>query len=212
MKKIKICTPVIGKTLKEFLKNLEKVQEISQMVELRVDDIKNLSQKDLQLIRKKTTKEALLTSRIKKTILKALDLKFDYVDIDFSLITSINLSKLIKTKIIVSFHDFKKTPSLILLKKIKEKMKKIQPDVMKFATMNNSNADVINLLKLLLNKSNNEKMIVTGMGKKGQITRVLGPLLGSFLTYASTPFGKTASGQIDIKKMKNIYKLLATNH
>ena len=44
MKKIKICTPVIGKTLGEFLENLDRVQEISEMVELRVDGIKNLKQ------------------------------------------------------------------------------------------------------------------------------------------------------------------------
>jgi len=49
MNKIKICTPVIGKTLKEFLKNLDQVQEISEMVELRVDSL-NLTKKDLILI------------------------------------------------------------------------------------------------------------------------------------------------------------------
>jgi len=43
MKKIKICTPVIGKTLEEFLNNLDQVQGVSDIVELRVDKIKNLS-------------------------------------------------------------------------------------------------------------------------------------------------------------------------
>ncbi len=40
MKKIKICTPVVGKKLKEFLNNLDRVQAISDMVELRVDEIR----------------------------------------------------------------------------------------------------------------------------------------------------------------------------
>ncbi|PIQ72406.1 hypothetical protein COS31_00620 [Candidatus Roizmanbacteria bacterium CG02_land_8_20_14_3_00_36_15] len=206
--KIKICTVVTGSNLKKFLKNLDKIQEVSEMIELRVDKIKNLREKDLQLIRKNTIKEAIFTSRIKKIILKAFDLEFDFVDIDFSLITNFDLSKSRKTKIIVSFHDFEKTPSLILLKNIKKKMKQFQPDVMKFATMVNSGADIVNLFKLLLNKSNNEEIIVIGMGEKGKITRVLGPLLGSFLMYASTPYGKTASGQIDIMELKKIYQLI----
>ena len=212
MKKIKICTPVIGKTLKEFLINLDKVQEISEMVELRFDDIKDLNQRNLQLIREKTIKEAVFTSRKKEIILKALDLEFDFVDIDFSLINNFNLSKPRKTKIIISFHDFKKTPSLILLKSIMKKMKQLKPYIMKFATMVDSDKDIRKLLSLLINKDNDEELIVIGMGKKGKITRVIGPLLGSFLTYASTPFGKTASGQIDLKKMQNIYKLLVTNN
>lgn len=205
MNKIKICAPVIGKTLKEFLKNLDQVQEVSDMVELRADKIKNLSEKDLQLIRRKTKKEAIFTCREKEIILKVLDLGFDYVDIGLSLISNLDLPKKRKTKIILSFHDFKKTPSLILLKKIKKEMKQFQPDVMKFATMIDSDVDIKNLLRLLLSKDNNEKMIVIGMGEKGKITRILGPLLGSFLTYASTSFGKSAPGQLEVAELKKIY-------
>lgn len=210
--KIKICAVVTGSNLKEFLENLDKVQAVSEMIELRVDEIKNLSQKDLILIRKKAIKETIFTCRDKKIILQAFDLGFDFIDIDFSLITGIKLPKLRKTRIIVSFHDFKKTPSLILLKNIKKKLKQFKPDVMKFATMVNSEEDIKNLLNLLINKDKKEELIVIGMGKKGKITRVVGPLLGSFLTYASTKFGATAQGQIDINKMKNIYKLLVTNN
>ena len=206
--KIKICTPVIGKTLKEFLKNLDNVQEISEMVELRVDKMKNLNKKDLQLIRKKTVKEAIFTSRRKDIILMSLDLEFDFIDIDFSMIGDLKLSKLKQSKIILSFHDFNETPSLVLLRKIKKKMKLFKPEVIKIATTVKKNADINNLLKFLLNKNKNEKMIVVGMGKKGRIIRILGPLLGSFLTFASTQYGKTAPDQIDIGKMKDIYKLL----
>jgi 3-dehydroquinate dehydratase-1 len=208
MKNIKICSVVTGSNLREFLKNLDKVQEISEMVELRVDKIKNLNEKDLELIRKKTTKEAIFTCRDNKIILRALDLGFNYVDIDFMLLNNFNLPKPKATKIIISFHDFKKTQSLIYLENIRKKMKRFQPEVMKFATMVNSEADINILLKLLLSKDRNEKMIVVGMGEKGKITRILGPLMGSFLTYASTQNGETALGQLDIKKMQNIYKLL----
>lgn len=208
MKKIKICTPVIGKTLKEFLKNLDRVQEVSEMVELRIDKIKNLSEQDLKLIRTKTVKEVIFTSRRKEIILKALKLEFDYVDVDLSLIKELKLLKSKKTKIIVSFHDFKKTPNIQDLTKIINRMREWKVEIIKIATMVNNDQDIGNLVKILLNKKENEKIIVIGMGEKGKITRILGPLLGSFLTFASTQYGETAPGQIDIEKMKNIYKLL----
>lgn len=213
MKKIKICTPVIGRTLKEFLKNLDQIQEVSDMVELRVDKIKNLKEQDLKLIRKKTKKEAIFTSRKKKIILKALDLGFDYVDVGLGTIekgpafAKATAGKG-RTKIILSFHDFKKTSNIQELTMIVNRMRECNVEVLKIATMVNDNQDVKNLLQILLNKKKDEKMIVIGMGEKGKIVRILGPLLGSFLTFASTQFGKTASGQIDIKKMQNIYKLL----
>ena len=210
MKKIKICTVVTGSNLKEFLKNLEKIQEISEMVELRVDHIKNLSENDLKLIRKKTIKEAIFTSRRKEIILKALDLGFDYIDVEFSLIEELKLSKFKKTKRIISFHDYKKTPNIQELTLTINRMRKCNVEVLKIATMVNDNQDIKNLFQILLNKKKNEKIIMVGMGGKGQITRILGPLLGSFLTFASTTHGETAPGQINIKKMKNFYKLLDT--
>ncbi len=152
MKKIKICTPVIGKTLKKFLINLDKVQEVSAMVELRVDKIEDLSEKDLQLIRKKTKKEAILTSRRKEIILQALDLGFDYVDIELSLILKLNLPKRDKNKIILSFHDFKKTPDIRKLTSTINCMKEFNIKVLKIATMVNDNQDVSNLLQILLNR------------------------------------------------------------
>jgi len=211
MENIKICVPVIGNTLKEFLKNLEKVQEVSEMIELRVDKIKNLSENDLQLIRKKTIKEAIFTSRRKEIILKALDLGFDYVDVDLSLISKIKLPKELKTKIIISFHDYKKTPNIQELTLTINRMRECNVEILKIATMVNKTQDINNLFKTLLSKKQDEKMIVIGMGKKGQIIRVLGPFLGSFLTFASTQYGESAPGQIELEKIKNLYKLLVPN-
>lgn len=78
-------------------------------------------------------------------------------------------------------------------------MRFCQPDIMKIATMVRKEEDVRVLLRLLLEKEKDEEMIVIGMGAKGQLTRILGPLFGSYLTYVSTPYGETAPGQIDIR-------------
>jgi 3-dehydroquinate dehydratase I len=208
MKKIKICAVVTGSSLKEFLENLDQVQEISELVELRVDKIKNLNEKDLLLIRKKTIKEAIFTCRDKKIILQAMKIGFDYVDIEFNLIKKIDFEKPKDTKIIISYHDFKKTPSGKELEKITSQMKKYKNDTIKIATLIIKKSDNLKLFGLLLNKKIEERMIIVGMGEKGKITRILGPILGSYLTYASTKFGKTAPGQIDVIKLKKIYKLI----
>ena len=205
--KIKICTPVVGKTLNEFLKNLDQVQKVSEMVELRVDSL-NLTKKDLILISKRIRKESILTSRNKEIITNSLNFGFDFIDVDLSMINDLKLSKKDRSKIILSFHDHKKTPRIKRLKLLVDQMRKFGAGVIKIATVVNDDQDIKNLFQILLDKKENEKMIIIGMGKRGQILRVFSPLLGSFLTFSSTKFGKSASGQIDINKMKNIYKLL----
>jgi len=212
MKNIKICTPVIGKTLNEFLKNLTLVQEVSEMIELRVDQIKNLTLNDLETIRKITNKEAILNSRNKEIIIKGFESGFDYVDIDINTIKNFKLSKSQKSKTILSFHDFEKTPNINKLTSIVNHMRECNVGVLKIATMVTSDQDITNLFQILLNKKKIEKMIIVGMGEKGKLTRILGSLLGSFLTFASTEFGSSAPGQINIVEMKTIYKLLFTNH
>lgn len=212
MKKIKICTPVVGKDLKEFLKNLDKVQAVSEMVELRVDKIKDLTENDLKLIRKKTVKESIFTSRNKETILEGLNLGFDYIDIEFSLLSQLNLSQNNKHKVILSFHDYEKTSSLKELTEKVDNMRKFGVGVVKIATMVKNDTDMDNLFRILISKKKNEKIIVVGMGKKGRLTRILGPLLGSFLTFTSTQYGKSALGQVDIIKLKKIYKLVDSGY
>lgn len=207
MKKIRICTPVVGKTLKEFLKNLDNVQEISEMVELRVDDL-NLTQKDLILISKKIKKKAILTSRNKEVIMNSLNLGFDFIDIDLSMMNDLQLSKKDRSRIIISFHDLKKTPGINILRLLVEQIRRFKTGAIKIATVVNDDKDIKNLFQILLDKNESEKMIVIGMGKEGRVTRIFAPLLDSFLTFASTKFGKTAPGQIDINEMKKIYKLL----
>jgi 3-dehydroquinate dehydratase-1 len=205
--KIKICTPIIGKTFGEFLKNLTQAQKISEMVELRVDGL-NLTKKDLILISKRIRKETILTSRNKEIILNSLNLGFDFIDVDISMINDLKLSKKDRLRIIVSFHDHEKTPGINSLRLLIDQMRKSGAGAIKIATKVNNNQDNKNLLKILLDIKKNEKMIVIGMGEKGRITRIVGPLLGSFLTFASTKYGESAPGQIEINKMKDIYKLL----
>jgi len=221
MKKIKICTVVTGRNLDEFLKNLKAVQRVSDCIELRADYIENLKFEDLDIIKKNAIKESIFTCRSKKEgglfigsrielmkiINKAINLDFNYVDVEISKLKFIDKSKCRKNvKIIGSYHNFDKTPTLRLLNAIVKKIASYSfVNIVKIATMVNNENDVINLTTIIIQKKRSQDLIVLGMGEKGKITRIISPLLGGYLTFASFS-KKTAKGQIELKELQKIYK------
>lgn len=214
-----ICVVVIGKTLSDFLFRLQRAQAIADLVELRVDYLKNINSKILYHVAKQIKKKAILCCRAKRDngnfmgtleaqnqiLQTGNDLKFDYLDIDLAIANKIVIRRK-KAKTIISYHNFKNTPTLKALINIAGEMRAFSPDILKFAVMTNQLDDVSVLFRFLLNKKPSENIIVLGMGKKGKITRLLAPLLGSYLTFASMEDkSSSAPGQIDIKTMRNFY-------
>lgn len=222
---IKICTPVIGETVDQFLDNLEQIQKISKFVEIRADFIKNLSVDDVAKIKENTMVDSIFTCRRKeeggnfqgsederRTIIKkAIDAQFDYVDIELSTMKEEEILKKGITKIIVSYHNFEKTPSYWDMQSIIHDMNSFKPDVLKIATMMKEEYESTKIYRLLTNKPHNEERIVLGMGEQGRMTRILGPLLGSYLTYASTEFGGSAPGQIEFEELQKIYRTMSSS-
>ena len=210
----KICLVVIGKTINEFLINLKSAQPQAELIELRVDFIKNLSSKHLDLIKTQTHKTAIftcrpnnhLTSRL-NLIKQADNLGFDFIDLELETLLK-NPINLNQAKLIISHHDCSKTPSLTKLKNKLTQMDDFKPTIKKIATFVKSEQDVQILMKVLITKKPSENLIIIGMGQKGKITRLISPLFGSYLTYASFNNKVSAPGQIDIKKLKLIYQQL----
>lgn len=219
--KVNICTVVGGKTIPAFLKRLKEAEAVSDMVELRVDTIEGVSAKEVELLKKHVTKEAIFTCRektqggeftgneeLQREILKKADeLGFDYIDMEHASCKQEKLETR-NAKLISSFHNFQKTPPYQELKKIVRDMKGARPYIIKIATMVASDSDKKILYRLLLEKKDNERMIVVGMGEKGKDTRFIAPLLGSYLTYAAMKEYASAPGQIDIKIIQNMYRML----
>lgn len=221
MDKINICAVVIGKTLEEFLQNLQDIQQVSDFVELRVDYIEGLKSEDIAAIKEKTTKRAIFTCRRQDKggkftgseeerlaiIQEALSAGFDHVDIELSAIDDLDRTQVsAETKVICSHHDFTKTPNYKELAEIADQIRASQVDIIKIVTTVKNDADVKNLLKLLTNKAAEEKMIVLGMGEEGKITRIIAPLFGGYLTFASAGDSQTAPGQIGIGELQGIYE------
>jgi 3-dehydroquinate dehydratase / shikimate dehydrogenase len=105
--------------------------------------------------------------------------------------------------VIASFHDFEATPEN--LPRLMQEICSGAGQIAKLATMVNSWADNRRLLDLL-SASRPKPAIVIGMGDMAQMTRVIGPSRGSFLTYAGITSNAAAPGQISLREMNDVYR------
>lgn len=113
------------------------------------------------------------------------------------------------SKLILSHHNFKKTPEedFIYNKLIEEK--EAGADIPKIAVMPENEGDVLKLMNATYKAKVelNMPLITMSMGELGKVTRAIGGLYGSDMTFA---VGKEASapGQIPIKDLETIFSIL----
>lgn len=109
-----------------------------------------------------------------------------------------------KTKLLVSWHDFSKTPSDRILRSMLKKMSKFSKNV-KIVTTSRTICDTIRVLTLY-EKAKKINLICFAMGDFGRMSRILCTKLGSPFTYVS--LGKPlAPGQFGLNEMKKIFLL-----
>lgn len=130
-----------------------------------------------------------------------LDIEYNTLKKNTSLVKYL---KSTKTKLLVSWHDFKKTPSTLELKKKLNQMVKFSSNVKIVSTAKSTN-DSTRMLELYSKKGKNN-LISFAMGDFGRISRILCLYLGSPYTYVS--LGKAiAPGQFSIDEIKKITNL-----
>lgn len=205
-----ICTPIKKKSKETILRNLEEAQEIVDVIEIWFDEINFLDNEFIKKVFSLKTKPFIYKSSSNlENIKKILSNKVEFIDLDVN--CPIKIIKEVKslsakTKIILSFHDFNKTPPTAMLKKIVKKMQSKKADIIKLATYAVTFSDSLKMLALLeeLNRKN-IKAICLCMGKQGRLTRTAGHLFGNYLMYAPIRTSdKTADGQIEAGELKNI--------
>ncbi|MGI9566495.1 MAG: type I 3-dehydroquinate dehydratase [Nitrosopumilus sp.] len=113
-----------------------------------------------------------------------------------------------KTKLLVSWHDFKKTPGSDELKKRVKQMRKFSKSV-KIVSTAKSTEDATRMLELY-KKSEKISLISFAMGDLGRISRILCLYLGSPFTYVSLKKA-IAPGQFSVNEVKKIINLKYTN-
>ena len=126
-----------------------------------------------------------------------LDVEFNTLKKDQKLRQYLKKSK---TTILVSWHDFKKTPNMKKLNSTLKEMRKFSNHV-KIVTVAKSINDTSNILSLY-NKSSKIKLIAFAMGEEARFSRILCLHLGSPFTYVS--LGKAiAPGQFSLNDIKS---------
>jgi 3-dehydroquinate dehydratase type I len=221
---VKICVSLLPKNI-EDAKNLIKEAEgqKADLIELRLDHL--YPSINLNLLSKQGSTPKIATilynqgnmknksqTNYQEFLIKAAKSGFDYVDVALD---SVNQKKLVKKikemncKPIVSFHDFKNFLTITDLEKILEKEISNGAEVCKIVTTARRIQDNLEVLNFISKHSSNLKMVCFCMGDLGRLSRVLSPLFGGFFTFASLKSGmETANGQLSIKELREIYKLL----
>ena len=190
-------------------------------MELRLDVIKNLTSQSaadiIHTIKELSDVPIILTNRTKdeggffnkteEERIKILSDNASLVEItDIELSTNELLRQQVinnANKTIISYHNFEKTPSQESLENIIDEAVKIG-DIPKVAVKPEKIEDTYILLKLLMQ---NRGIIAISMGKIGSYTRVISPILGSPVTYASVN-DESAPGQLDIETTSEMIKKL----
>lgn len=113
-------------------------------------------------------------------------------------------------KVIMSNHDFAKTPPQDEIVKRLRKMQELGADIPKIAVMPNNKSDVLTLLAATLEmyeKYAKRPLITMSMSSMGSISRIAGEAFGSAATFGA--LGKaSAPGQFDVKGLRTILTIV----
>ncbi len=105
---------------------------------------------------------------------------------------------------IVSFHNFKSTPSAQILAAKAREAKSHGADIFKVATRTDTPIELRRLLEFMTNNRLNLALAVMGIGKLGAISRVLLARAGSALIYASIGAKSDVEGQLSLEQLRTL--------
>ena len=220
--KYKTCVSIAETSPKKIRIKLKEALKKSDYVEVRLDFLKKEQVPNTLEIIKKDLNKIVCTLRPKteggkfegneKERISIIKLISEYnpylLDIEYNTLKKnkelVKYLKSTKTKLLVSWHDFKKTPKNTKLQNKIKQMSKFSCNV-KIVSTAKSTDDSTRMLGLYSKKGKNN-LISFAMGDAGKISRILCLYLGSPYTYVS--LGKAvAPGQFSIDEVNNIINL-----
>ncbi|EGA6436614.1 type I 3-dehydroquinate dehydratase [Listeria monocytogenes] len=232
----KICVPMVGKTVAALKEEAEMLQTIDlDVVEWRVDffeDVKDLAKVEAALDEIRTILSEtpiLFTFRSAKEggELAVSDEfyfelnetlsgtgKVDLVDVEL-FNEEADVLRLIETahknnvKVVMSNHDFDKTPAKEEIVSRLTRMEALGADLPKIAVMPKSAGDVLTLLDATntVSEKANQPIITMSMAGTGVISRLAGEVFGSAMTFGAAKKA-SAPGQIDVNELRHVLDLL----
>ena len=221
---MKICLPIRESSQEKILEIFKENQNDFDVFEVWLDAVENLdvkafvaaSQKPLLCVCKaKEEKGSFQGSEEDRIQLLVQAAQAGAAFIDIGIHTD---AKLIQTaqerkgnaKLILSCHNWDKTPKLTSILSKVDEMAIFKPDYIKYVATASKPEDNIHIFRLADNlKKKGQKFIVMCMGKHGKMSRVITPLLGSEWMYAPKEVEKaSAPGQISATELKQIWAIL----
>lgn len=235
----KICALVMGETKEEILDLARQANEADcDMIEFRADHYPQIVNIDeakslMQELRRTVRKPIIFTFRNRKEGGKR-EISCDYYKELLTMVAECYYAELIDVEassmedvaefvdalkdygvyIILSKHDFQKTPDRDEILKIFMDMQKAGADIIKVAYMPNTKKDVLNLINATEEMTSNYAscpVVAISMGHLGMVTRILGEFLESAITFAAINKA-SAPGQINIDKLNQVLDVIHDNY
>ncbi|KON28506.1 hypothetical protein AC481_01020 [miscellaneous Crenarchaeota group archaeon SMTZ-80] len=215
------------KNIDESLQNIKNIEKFSpDFIEIRLDKIKIF---DFKKIVASTNTPLIATNRAIneggffagndqeriKILFEAAKEGFNYIDLELSTKNLVELVKrfhYLNSKVIISFHDFKKTPSIKIINEILNREIDKGADICKIITTARKFEDNLKLLNFICCNYKKARIVCFAMGESGRTSRFISPILGAHLTFASMEEKEeTAPGQLEINRMRELYERLGLN-
>jgi 3-dehydroquinate dehydratase-1 len=132
----------------------------------------------------------------------------DYIDVELGLAPALrpllDLAEKRRVRRIISFHDFKSTPSVRMLAAKAREARTHGADVFKVATRTDTPIQLRRLLEFTTSNRLDFGLAVMGIGKLGAISRVLLARAGSVLIYASVSTVSDVEGQLSLEQLRDL--------
>jgi len=132
----------------------------------------------------------------------------DYIDVELRSARALHAllanAKTKNVRRIISFHNFKSTPSERILAAKAREAKSQGADIFKVATRTDTPMELGRLLEFITKDRVNVRLAVMGIGRLGAMSRVLLARAGSVLIYASLSETTDIEGQLSLEKFHEL--------
>lgn len=204
--------PEVG-AIEIWVDRLKKIDRVPERLESLVKRWRSLTDKRLVIVCKDRAEKGRFTGTRQEKVailVAAAHGGAHYVDIGLHTgKTSIQklLAQKKRSKLILSHHDFEKTPKPKRLETLAQRMIDLGAEVVKIATMVHQPLDNEALMELAMDlKKRKQRHIILGMGQIGLLTRVFSKPIGNELNFVTLDT-KTAPGQVSLEQMKRFYQV-----
>jgi len=216
MDKPRICAVITS----DDTETIKRAEALADMMELRMDLVGSEWHKVAQHLNKPwiaTMRDGAHRGKFTgsgeeriKELMQAVKLGASIIDveIDCPALEEMANSAKGKARLLVSYHNWDGTPPLEQLSGTVQRQLAAGADICKVVTMANSVYDNLAVLKLpgLFPWID---IISFAMGPVGSLSRVLSPLSGGYLTYASLDENSvSAPGQMSVEALRKIYRMI----